>query len=249
MGRKSLGKLSESHKKHIGDAHKGKTLTEDHRKKISISNSGINHWSYGKKKNRIQKICAICGIQYEILPRVSNKGHGLCCSKKCSDIRLATKRKGRTVSIETRTKISISSKKRVKSETERKRISISKTKEKHPMWKGGISALPYCTKFDAKRKDTVRTFFGLCICCGKLPQENIVKNRGQINLAVHHIDHDKEQGCNGKPFNLVPLCNECHSNEQHYENEYKKYINYMLEECFKWGIWSREQYKIEVMYS
>jgi len=31
------------------------------------------------------------------------------------------------------------------------------------------------------------------------------------------------------------------------EKEYRKYINKTLEEGFKWGIWSKEQYEIEVM--
>jgi len=70
----------------------------------------------------------------------------------------------------------------------------------------------------------------------------------QISLSVHHVDHDKEQGCSGRPFNLVPLCNSCHAKENSREEEYKKYINKTLEEGFKWGIWSRDQYEKEVMY-
>ena len=39
------------------------------------------------------------------------------------------------------------------------------------------------------------------------------KRRGkkQYRLSVHHIDEDKEQGCNGKEWKLVPLCMKCHS--------------------------------------
>jgi len=66
-------------------------------------------------------------------------------------------------------------------------------------------------------------------------------------LSIHHIDHDKEQGCSGKPFNLVPMCPSCHSKEQYYEKEYQQYINKTLDEGFKWGIWSEHQYLAEVM--
>lgn len=120
--------------------------------------------------------------------------------------------------------------------------------EKHPNWKGGVSFNPYCPKFDKSRKKATRKFFNYsCIACGKHESENITK-RGQYALPVHHIDHDKNQGCNDIPFNLVPLCHDCHGDELHNVEEYKKYINKTLEEGFKWGIWSREQYKKDVMY-
>ena len=124
-----------------------------------------------------------------------------------------------------------------------------KSRELNPAWKGGTSFFPYCYKFNTRRKRAVRNFFGdLCICCGKHAIENILSSGKQRELDVHHVDHDKEQGCSGKSFNLVPLCITCHSKEQHYEEEYKKYINKILEEGFKWGIWSKEQYLKEVMY-
>jgi hypothetical protein len=118
----------------------------------------------------------------------------------------------------------------------------------NPMWRGGISFLPYCFKFDKRRRKSVRAFFNnCCIVCGKHESENMSGGK-QIALSTHHIDHDKQQGCNGKPFNLVPLCHVCHNRELSREEEYKKYINKTLEEGFKWGIWSREQYEKEVMY-
>jgi hypothetical protein len=123
-----------------------------------------------------------------------------------------------------------------------------RTGELNPAWKGGVSFFPYCYKFNDKRKAAVRRFFGdHCICCGKHSSENMRGNRIE-SLSVHHIDHDREQGCSGKPFNLVPLCITCHSKEQHYEEEYKIYINRILEAGFSWGVWSREQYESDVMY-
>jgi hypothetical protein len=122
--------------------------------------------------------------------------------------------------------------------------------EKSHCWKGGIAYLPYCFKFDRKRRRAVRNFFGnKCMCCGKHVIENIVNKKGQLNLSVHHVDHNKEQGCNGIPFNLVPMCAECHGKEISQMEEYRAYINKTLDEGFKWGIWSREQYEQEVMYS
>jgi hypothetical protein len=114
--------------------------------------------------------------------------------------------------------------------------------ENNPSWLGGISFLPYCPKNTKSRKHAVRVFFGACICCG----EHIVDYRWAF--SVHHVDHDKQQGCDGKPFNLVPLCKHCHAKELSRIEEYKNYINKTLEEGFKWGIWNREEYMEKVMY-
>lgn len=122
--------------------------------------------------------------------------------------------------------------------------------ERNANWNGGTSFAPYCNKFDERRKKAVRRFFkDICICCGKHVTENIVKTFGQIEHSVHHIDHDKEQGCGGKNFQLVPLCIECHTKELHRQQEYKDYINKTLDSGFEWGIWSKERYAAEVMYN
>ena len=124
----------------------------------------------------------------------------------------------------------------------------SHTGENSPAWKGGTSFKLYCPKFNERRKRAVREFFdNICICCGKTVFENIYRYM-QHALSVHHIDHDKEQGCDGRPFNLVPLCHRCHAMELHNEEEYKKYINKILDEGFKWGIWNKEEYELKVMY-
>jgi hypothetical protein len=108
-------------------------------------------------------------------------------------------------------------------------------------WKGGISYLPYCYKFNNKRKKAVREFFDyLCICTGEPEYKN--------ELNVHHVDHDKEQGCNGKPFNLVPMNNYHHTKEIYNQEEYAAYINKTLREGFKWGIWNELEYINKVMY-
>jgi hypothetical protein len=120
--------------------------------------------------------------------------------------------------------------------------------EKNGQYIDGRSFYPYCEKFNARRRKAVRQFFhNICICCGCHKDENLVANRA-INLDVHHIDHDKDQGCNGKPFNLVPFCRKDHFKEGLDQEEFKQYINKTLREGFKWGIWSEEDYQLKVMY-
>ena len=74
------------------------------------------------------------------------------------------------------------------------------------MWEGGKSFEPYCIKFNDKIKENVRNQYNRkCFLCKKDEIENGRK------LDVHHIDYDKQQGCEDKNWVLVPLCISCHS--------------------------------------
>jgi len=78
--------------------------------------------------------------------------------------------------------------------------------EIHPNWRGGVSFEPYCEKFNFQLKERVREKYGRrCVVCGKSAEEN-----GR-RLAVHHLDGNKMQGCEGQQWKLVPLCASCHS--------------------------------------
>jgi len=103
---------------------------------------------------------------------------------------------------------------------EKKEILRQYTGEKASNWKGGISFEPYCYKFNEPKKEEVRNeYCRLCLNCGK---DETANGRRQ---TVHHIDYDKEQGCKGKEFNLIPLCISCNSkanfNRVHWEEHYK----------------------------
>ena len=77
---------------------------------------------------------------------------------------------------------------------------------KNPNWNGGISFEPYCIKFNNALKEEIRDKFGRkCFLCPKTEEENGRK------LDVHHVDYNKEQGCNGVRWLLVPLCISCNT--------------------------------------
>jgi hypothetical protein len=67
----------------------------------------------------------------------------------------------------------------------------------HPMWKGGISYLPYDSRFTRRFKTEIKKRDGNvcveCNCAGR--------------LAVHHIDYNKQ---NTVPENCITLCLKCH---------------------------------------
>lgn len=107
------------------------------------------------------------------------------------------------------------------SELHRKHLSESRIKsgvavgEKNPAWKGGISRRPYCNKWTEELRESIREEFGRkCYLCPKTETENGRK------LAVHHINFDKNAGCYGRRFNLVPLCHRHHSMSTVHRFEY-----------------------------
>jgi hypothetical protein len=111
-------------------------------------------------------------------------------------------------------------------------------------WRGGISFLPYCPKFNKILKKNVRNFFGnTCVICGKTP------GRNKAELAVHHVFTEKMACCETKIEELdgarkrfpkdvarfgenkfseeeikyirmmVPLCVSCHSKQNNKSEE------------------------------
>jgi len=224
-------KLEKEHCENIGKGNKGKKLSEEHRQILIKVNTGKKASDETKAKLS----------QY-------NKDHPEVGERLR---KLSEARRGKPLSEETRKKIGKGTKGHKVSEDARNRISIAQTGENntmfgkvgdlHPNWKGGLSFAPYCFKFNEKRKRAVREYFNnLCICTGEPSYTR--------ELNVHHVDHDKEQGCNGKPFNLVPMCDKHHNMEQHNQEDYKAYINKTLREGFKWGIWNEQDYIEQVMY-
>ncbi len=84
--------------------------------------------------------------------------------------------------------------------------------EKAHNWRGGASFYPYCPKFNEAKKEEIREKYDRkCAYCGRPEAENITKSGKHKKLSVHHVDRDKEQGCNGKHWQLVPVCMHCHS--------------------------------------
>lgn len=107
--------------------------------------------------------------------------------------------------VEAKRKIGRSLKGRKLTDAHKRKISEANKAENNHRWQGGISFEPYCHKFNNKIKEEVREKYGrTCLLCGKTEEDNGRK------LDVHHVDYNKEQGCNGYNFYLVPLCQECH---------------------------------------
>jgi hypothetical protein len=253
-------KISNAHRgKHIGEKNPmfGKTHSEETRKKISTANlgrpsvfKGKHHSKETRKKMSEDRKGKLSGSKNPFYKK-TGKDHPCFGLKKSEESRkkISETRKRKIASGE----IAINKKvgkenpmfgKKHSDEARKKMSDALKgihVGEDNPAWNGGTSFFPYCQKFNKKRRKAVREFFNyLCICTGEPSYTR--------ELSVHHIDHDKEQGCNGKPFNLVPMNPEHHAKEQYNKEEYKAYINKTLREGFKWGIWNEQEYIEKVMY-
>lgn len=107
---------------------------------------------------------------------------------------------------------------------------------KNPSWKGGTSFFPYCPEFNKSKREEIRNKYNRqCFLCGKHEKDNLTKNKKRHRLEVHHVDSDKQQGCNGKQFELIPLCIQCHRKTYFNKEYWNKYFSKMLllYHCFK----------------
>lgn len=75
----------------------------------------------------------------------------------------------------------------------------------NPRWLNSISFEPYCMKCNKGYKDYIRNLFGNeCFLCSKAEADNRRK------LDVHHVNYNKDCGCDGAKCICVPLCIRCH---------------------------------------
>jgi len=190
--------LSENTRKKIGDAQRGKLVSNKTRMKMSKAQTGriqsektrnkISDAKRGKplpEKTRQKMSKARQG------PKNPNYGkhHSPEARQKMGDAERGEKHHyyGKTFTAE-----------------HRKKIGDAQRGKKGSNWHGGISFEPYCPAFNKSKKEEIRESHGRkCFLCGA--GENGRKH------AVHHTDYNKMQGCDTEDWNLIPLCNQCHS--------------------------------------
>lgn len=79
----------------------------------------------------------------------------------------------------------------------------------------------YCDKFDDERRESIRNKYDRrCFICNA--HEDVFAKR----LSVHHVDRNRDQGCNEVDWKLVPLCASCHA--QAHREPLMSRINYLI---------------------
>ena len=114
--------------------------------------------------------------------------------------------KGRTFTEEHKRKIGEAQKGHTVTDETKRNMSKAKIGEKNGNWRGGISFEPYCIKFNATYKKHIRQLhYNKCFLCGKTEAKLGRK------LDVHHVNYNKDCGCDDTVCICVPLCHSCHA--------------------------------------
>lgn len=104
----------------------------------------------------------------------------------------------------------------------------------------------YCYKFDNRLREKIRNKYNNCDYISGLPDYicNIFNNKKQ-KLDIHHIDYNKQQGCNDIKWFLIPLSR---SNHMKIQGELKsfwyKLFVYSLE--YDKGYYEKENIKFNI---
>lgn len=78
-------------------------------------------------------------------------------------------------------------------------------------WEGFATGQEYCPEFDEVCRESNREKYDRrCFLCDLLEEENIASTGMLKKLNVHHVDMNKNQGCDGVRWKLVPVCMKCH---------------------------------------
>lgn len=221
MSKSLMGRIfSDEHKYKLSDAWKDREVSDETRLKMSVV--ALNRSD--KTRQRMSEAQKGRKHSEETKRKISRANTGRVFSKE--SIRLMSEAK-LNMSDETKRKMSESAKVKEFSEEHRRKIGLAHKGKKNVNWKGGISFGPYCPKFNYKVKEEVRDNFGrFCFECG-ISEENLSQK-----LDVHHVDFNKEQGCNDHKWVLIPLCRSCHAktifnrkrSEQHYRSILKWWV-------------------------
>lgn len=207
-----------------GHNGRGKPRSEKFKKYLSEINKGENNPCFGKKpseETRLKKSIIMKGKNHDGLFKRGQTPWNRGLTKEIDERlnKLSKKRMGIIFSNEHLENLSVSHKNQKPSEEHKKILSKLWKGESNPSWKGGISYLPYCPKFNNKLKEQIRNRDNyICQKCGKI--ENGRRH------SVHHVHYDKE---NCYP-DLITLCVGCNSKVNYNRNYWEEYFMNILED-------------------
>lgn len=92
-----------------------------------------------------------------------------------------------------------------------KRVSAGLQHVSYDEWEGFVEDTPYCPAFDETCRESNRDKYGRnCFLCGLQEKDNVTSTGKHQKLSVHHVDMNKNQGCDEHKWKLVPVCIHCH---------------------------------------
>ena len=216
----------------------GKVRTEETKHRISVSTSGEKNHNFGKHmtevaKQKLREYRTGRTHTEETKAEMSKTRKGVPKSEEMKH-KLAITRTGTTHTEETKDKISetktgahlspetcakmsithtgmhVGEKNsffgKTHSEDARQMMSATRQGIPYDEWEEFAKDSPYCPKFNERCRESNRDKYGRrCFLSGTTEDDN-----GQ-KLSVHHVDMNKNQGCDGHAWKLVPLAAKLHS--------------------------------------
>lgn len=188
---------------------------------LVVSGDKNPNWKGGK----IEKVCAVCGKQYQV-KRVNSSSQ--FCSLKCVGVSQRGKPVNREPKRELKTccvcgspfSVFRSHAKRMKccskSCSNAMRSSLMKG-DGNPNWSGGLSRLPYPWDFRETSKKVIERDGFVC--------QNPTCDGTDERLTTHHINYDK-QDC--RQQNLICLCSSCNSKANFGRSEWQKFYESLM---------------------
>ena len=187
---------------------KGYKQSEEHKRKVSKARKGMKFSE--KHKHKLSKAKQNMSEETKLKMSKAKKGNQNALGNKLTE--------------ETRRKMSESRKGHKYSEETKRKMSNAQKGHKSHNWKGGISFGQYCPRFNNKIKEETRNRYNYeCFECGISEKENGRK------LDIHHVDFNKEQGCNEHEWRLIPLCRSCHMKTNHNRKQSEYHFKTILE--------------------
>lgn len=129
-----------------------------------------------------------------------------------------------------RLRTSLAGKGKKRSEETRKKMSdgmkeLCKDPSRHPSWKGGLSAEPYCWDWSSPEfKEMIKARDGYKC------QNPDCWHTCDVKLTIHHIDYIKK---NCDPMNLITVCSSCNSRANGKRDVWKSMYQKMMSYRFK----------------
>ena len=243
-------KVSEETREKLRIAKLGKKASDEARENMRIAQLGHKVSDEARENMGIAKLGNKNALGHEVSEEAREKIRTAHLGRKhtdeaCENMRIA--QLGHEVSEKTREKISVGNLGKKISDEAREKTRIGNLGNtnglgyKHTYearilmsciklgisrdeWDGFGSV--YCELWCEELREYIRDKYNrICFICGKTEEENGVK------LSVHHIDYNKDCGCDGTECRLVPLCISCHGKTTSGDREmWEDLIMNMLEE-------------------
>lgn len=178
------------------------TINENYINEIKTFND-FGYYSIDLAHSSTKKVWRICQKchQEKLIPYRQRTNLCIRCSQ------LNKKR-----SIETKNKISKVQRGKYISHETRKRISAALRNISYNEWESFAKENLYCPLFNESCREANREKYGRkCFICGCDESENVTSTGIQRKLSVHHVDMNKQQGCNNYEWKLIPVCMHCHN--------------------------------------